>query len=124
MMVEGGIVKTWSNAQSTIAQSSGEAEYCAKVGSAFEGLGMKARRPGDVSTMGLGAGAGNQPDELLRQVSHRLALAHQGTRGGSSHSRPAAQQARRREFDAPRILAQGNLPPEFRKDAGPRHEGR
>ena len=42
MTVDGGLTKTWSSTQATIAQSSGEAEYYATVRAAGEGLGMKA----------------------------------------------------------------------------------
>ena len=41
MMASGGLVKTWSSTQATVAQSSGEAEYYALVRAAAEGLGMK-----------------------------------------------------------------------------------
>jgi len=40
--VDGGAVKTWSSTQSTIALSSGEAEYYALVKAAAEGLGIQA----------------------------------------------------------------------------------
>jgi len=42
MMLGDGVMKTWSNTQSTIAQSSGEAEYYALVRAAAEGLGMQS----------------------------------------------------------------------------------
>ena len=42
MMLGNGVVKTWSNTQTTIAQSSGEAEYYAIVRAAAEGLGMQS----------------------------------------------------------------------------------
>ena len=42
MMFGNGVVKTWSNSQTTIAQSSGEAEYYAIVRAAVEGLGMQS----------------------------------------------------------------------------------
>ena len=42
MMLGGGVLRTWSSTQSTIAQSSGEAEYCVMVRAGVEGLGMKA----------------------------------------------------------------------------------
>ena len=42
MMLGNGVVKTWSNTQTTIAQSSGEAEYYALVRAAAEGLGMQS----------------------------------------------------------------------------------
>jgi len=40
MMMGDGVVKTWSSTQTTIAQSSGEAEYYALARAAAEGLGM------------------------------------------------------------------------------------
>ena len=40
MVVAGGIVKTWSSTQATIAQASREAELCAATERAAEGLGM------------------------------------------------------------------------------------
>jgi len=42
MMLGNGVMKTWSNTQSTIAQSSGEAECYALVRAAAEGLGMQS----------------------------------------------------------------------------------
>ena len=42
MMVDGGVTKTWSSMQATIAQSSGEAEYYAMVRAAAEALGMQS----------------------------------------------------------------------------------
>ena len=42
MMLGNGVVKTWSSTQTTIAQSSGEAEYYALVRAAAEGLGMQS----------------------------------------------------------------------------------
>ena len=39
---QGGILKTWSSTQASIAQSSGEAEYYALVRAASEALGMKS----------------------------------------------------------------------------------
>ena len=42
MMVDGGVVKTWSSTQATVAQSSGEAEYYAMVRAAAEGIGMQS----------------------------------------------------------------------------------
>ena len=42
MMLGDGVVKTWSSTQTTIAQSSGEAEYYALVRAAAEGLGMQS----------------------------------------------------------------------------------
>ena len=42
MMLGNGVVKTWSNTQTTIAQSSGEAEYYAIVRAAAAGLGMQS----------------------------------------------------------------------------------
>ena len=42
MMMGDGVVKTWSSTQTTIAQSSGEAEYYALVRAAAEGLGMQS----------------------------------------------------------------------------------
>ena len=41
-MMGDGLVKTWSSIQTTIAQSSGEAEYYALVRAAAEGLGMQS----------------------------------------------------------------------------------
>ena len=41
-MLGDGVVKTWSSTQTTIAQSSGEAEYYALVRAAAEGLGMQS----------------------------------------------------------------------------------
>ena len=40
MGVAGGIVKTWSSTQATVAQSSGEAELRAAAKGAAEGLGV------------------------------------------------------------------------------------
>ena len=42
MVLGNGVVKTWSSMQTTIAQSSGEAEYYALVRAAAEGLGMQS----------------------------------------------------------------------------------
>jgi hypothetical protein len=42
MMVAGGVVKTWSSTQATVAQSSGEAEYYAIVRAAMEAIGLKS----------------------------------------------------------------------------------
>ena len=42
MVASGGLVKTWSNTQSIVAQSSGEAAYYAMVRAAAEGLGMQS----------------------------------------------------------------------------------
>ena len=42
MMMGDGVVKTWSSTQTTIAQSSGEAEYYALVRAVAEGLGMQS----------------------------------------------------------------------------------
>ena len=42
MMVDGGVTKTWSSMQATVAQSSGEAEYYAMVRAAAEALGMQS----------------------------------------------------------------------------------
>ena len=42
MTVDGGLVKTWSSMQATVAQSSGEAEYYAVVRAAAEALGLQA----------------------------------------------------------------------------------
>ena len=42
MMLGNGVVKTWSNTQTTITQSSGEAEYYAVVRAAAEGFGMQS----------------------------------------------------------------------------------
>ena len=39
---QGGILKTWSSTQASIAQSSGEAEYYALVRAASEALGMQS----------------------------------------------------------------------------------
>ena len=39
--IPGGILKTWSSTQASIAQSSGEAEYYALVRAASEALGMQ-----------------------------------------------------------------------------------
>ena len=41
-MVAGGLVKTWTSAQATVAQSSGEAEYYALVPAASEALGLQS----------------------------------------------------------------------------------
>ena len=41
MMMDGGNVKCWSSTQATVAQSSGEAEYCAMVRAAAEALNMQ-----------------------------------------------------------------------------------
>ena len=41
-MLGSGVVKTWSSTQTTIAQSSGEAEYYALVRAVAEGLGMQS----------------------------------------------------------------------------------
>ena len=41
-MVSGGVVKTWSTMQATVAQSSGEAEYYAMVRAAAEALGIQS----------------------------------------------------------------------------------
>ena len=38
----GGILKTWSSTQASIAQSSGDAEYYALVRAASEALGMQS----------------------------------------------------------------------------------
>ena len=40
--IPGGILKTWSSTQASIAQSSGEAEYYALVRAASEALGMQS----------------------------------------------------------------------------------
>ena len=40
--IPGGILKTWSSTQASIAQSSGEAEYYALVRAASEALGMRS----------------------------------------------------------------------------------
>ena len=40
MVVDGGVVKTWSSTQASVAQSSGEAEFYAAARGAAEGLGM------------------------------------------------------------------------------------
>ena len=42
MMFGNGVVKTWSNTQTMIAQSSGGAEYYALVRAAAEGLGIQS----------------------------------------------------------------------------------
>ena len=42
MTVGGGVTKTWSSMQTTVAQSSGEAEYYAMVRSAAEALGVQS----------------------------------------------------------------------------------
>ena len=42
MMMGDAVVKTWSSTQTTIAQSSGEAEYYALARAAAEGLGMQS----------------------------------------------------------------------------------
>jgi hypothetical protein len=42
LSVSGGIVKTWSKTQSTIARSSGEAEFYAAAHGAVEAIGLKA----------------------------------------------------------------------------------
>ena len=42
MVVDGGVTKTWSSMQATVAQSSGEAEYYAMVRAAAEALGMQS----------------------------------------------------------------------------------
>ena len=42
MMLGDRVVKAWSSTQTTIAQSSGEAEYYALVRAAAEGLGMQS----------------------------------------------------------------------------------
>ena len=42
MTVNGGVVKSWSSTQATVAQSSGEAEYYALVRAAAEGLGVQS----------------------------------------------------------------------------------
>ncbi len=42
MLVGGGVVKTWSSTQASIATSSGEAEFYALTKAAAEGLGMQA----------------------------------------------------------------------------------
>jgi hypothetical protein len=42
MMAAGGVVKTWSSTQATVAQSSGEAEYYAIVRAAMEAIGLKS----------------------------------------------------------------------------------
>ena len=39
---QGGILKTWSGTQASIAQSSGEAEYYTLVRAASEALGMQS----------------------------------------------------------------------------------
>ena len=41
-MADGGLVKAWSSTQTTVTQSSGEAEYYALVRAAAEGLGMQS----------------------------------------------------------------------------------
>ena len=40
--IPGGILKTWSSTQASVAQSSGEAEYYALVRAASESLGMQS----------------------------------------------------------------------------------
>ena len=42
MVVDGGVVKSWSSMQTTVAQSSGEAEYYAMVRAAAEALGLQS----------------------------------------------------------------------------------
>ena len=42
LIVDGGVVKSWSAIQTTVAQSSGEAEYYAMVRAAAEALGLQA----------------------------------------------------------------------------------
>ena len=42
MTLHGGLLKSWSSTQSTIAKSSGEAEYYALARAAAEGLALKA----------------------------------------------------------------------------------
>ena len=42
LVVDGGVVKSWSSMQTTVAQSSGEAEYYAMVRAAAEALGLRA----------------------------------------------------------------------------------
>ena len=42
MMLAGGLVKSWSSTQATVATSSGEAEYYALTRAAAEGLGVQA----------------------------------------------------------------------------------
>ena len=42
MVLGNGVAKTWSNTQTKIAQSNGEAEYYAIVRAAAEGLGMQS----------------------------------------------------------------------------------
>ena len=42
LVVDGGVVKSWSSMQSTIAQSSGEAEYYAMVRAAAEALNIQS----------------------------------------------------------------------------------
>ena len=42
LMVDGGLVKSWSSMQTTVAQSSGEAEYYAMVRAAAEALGLQS----------------------------------------------------------------------------------
>ena len=42
LTVDGGVVKTWSSMQTTVAQSSGEAEYYAMVRAAAEALGLQS----------------------------------------------------------------------------------
>lgn len=41
-MIAGGVVKTWSSTQATLALSVGEAEYYALIKAAAEGLGLQA----------------------------------------------------------------------------------
>ena len=52
-MFEGSVVKTWSSTQASVAQSSGEAEYCALVKAACEALGAQSllRDMGKVATI-------------------------------------------------------------------------
>ena len=40
--MDGGVVKSWSSMQTTVAQSSGEAEYYAMVRAAAEALGLQS----------------------------------------------------------------------------------
>ena len=42
MMLGGGLIKSWSSTQATVATSSGEAEYYALTRAAAEGLGVQA----------------------------------------------------------------------------------
>ena len=42
LTVDGGVLKTWSSMQTTVAQSSGEAEYYAMVRAAAEALGLQS----------------------------------------------------------------------------------